>query len=142
MYDEKLDYDPIKKYGGELCSVFYQIYYDGFCQYCNLQYCHHSVLPPGPEYQVKFFSKAWSWWILFSMTYCFSKRYSLKKMPQNLMDIKLNYVFALILSQVFVYDQTKNVFIGIFYESLGPEKAFKIWWLGFLMDNFLSQCKF
>ena len=69
--------------------------------------------------------------ILLSMTYCFSKRYSLKKRPHNLMDIKLNYVFALILSQVFVYDQTKNVFIGIFYESLGPEKAFKIWWLGF-----------
>ena len=53
MYDEKLDYDQFKKYGGELCSVFYQIYYHGFCQYCNLQYCPHSLLPPGPEYQVK-----------------------------------------------------------------------------------------
>ena len=58
------------------------------------------------------------------------------------MDIKLiNYINALILSQVFVYDQTKNVFIGIFYEYLRPERAFKIWWLGFLMEN-LGQCKF
>ena len=55
------------------------------------------------------------------------------------MDIKLNYVFALILSQVFVYDQTKNVFLGLFYESLGPQKAFQIWWFGFLVEN-LGYC--
>ena len=56
------------------------------------------------------------------------------------MDIKLNYVFALILTQVFVFDQTKNNLLGIFHESLGPQKAFQIWWMGFLMEN-LGQCK-
>lgn len=51
------------------------------------------------------------------------------------MDIKLNYVYALILSQVFVFDQTKNVLLGIFHESLGPHKSFQIWWFGFLVEN-------
>ena len=55
------------------------------------------------------------------------------------MDIKLNYVYALVVSQVVLFDQTKNVFIEIFYESLGPEKAFHIWWLGFLVEN-LGWC--
>ena len=55
------------------------------------------------------------------------------------MDIKLNYVYALALSQVFVYDQTKNLLLGIFYESLGPQKAFHFWWTGFLVEN-LGQC--
>ena len=59
----------------------------------------------------------------------------MKKTPLNLMDIKLNYVYALALTQIFVYDQTKNFLLGIFHESLGPQKAFQFWWMGFLVEN-------
>ena len=65
----------------------------------------------------------------------FRKRYGIKKVNQNILGIKLNYFYVIILNQALVFDQIKQSLIETFYDTLSLETAFQYFWLGFVMDN-------
>ena len=65
-----------------------------------------------------------------------SKRFAIRKISTNLLDLKLHYGYAvaLIVGAVLV-DQGKHILLEIFYWRLGPDAAFHIWLLVFLLEN-------
>ena len=66
----------------------------------------------------------------------FSKHFAIKKISTNLLDLKLHYGYAvaLVVGTVLV-DQGKHILLEIFYWRLGPDAAFHIWILVFLLEN-------
>ena len=65
-----------------------------------------------------------------------SKHFAIRKKSTNLLDLKLHYCYAvaLIVGTVLV-DQGKHILLEIFYWRLGPDAAFHIWILVFLLEN-------
>ena len=65
-----------------------------------------------------------------------SKRFAIRKISTNLLDLQLHYGYAvaLIVGTVLV-DQGKHILLEIFYWRLGPDTAFYIWILVFLLEN-------
>ena len=57
------------------------------------------------------------------------------------MDIKLQFWYTSLLNQIGFIDQVMNIFLQIFYEKIGPNNAFKIWWSVFLLEN-IGECKY
>ena len=63
------------------------------------------------------------------------KRYCISKRQQNLIDLKLQYLFTnLMVLGVFV-DQLKNAFLQVHSKSLGQDMTFNIWWIQFYFEN-------
>ena len=65
----------------------------------------------------------------------FRKRYGIKKVDQNLLGIKLNFFYVIILNQALVFDQIKQTIIETYYDTLTLETAFHYFWLGFVINN-------
>ena len=57
------------------------------------------------------------------------------------MDIKLQCWYTLLLNHLNPIDQVMNIFLQTFYEKIGPNNAFKIWWSVFLLEN-IGECKY
>ena len=68
-------------------------------------------------------------------------KYDIIKSYQNIMDIKLQFFYTLLLNQTNVIDQVMNIFLQIFYEKIGPNDAFSLWWSVFLFEN-IGQCRY
>ena len=51
------------------------------------------------------------------------------------MDIKLQFWYTSLLNQIGFIDQVMNILLQIFYEKIGPNNAFELWWSVFLFEN-------
>ena len=69
----------------------------------------------------------------------FRHKYSIIKSYQNIMDIKLQFCYTLLLNQTIVLNAGMNIFLQIFYEQIGPDNAFELWWSVFLFEK-IGQC--
>ena len=65
----------------------------------------------------------------------FRKKYAIKKIHQNLLGIRLNYVYAMVINQTSLFHDFKQILIEIFYNSLDLKQAYYYFWLGFLVEN-------
>ena len=68
-------------------------------------------------------------------------KYDIIKSNQNIMDIKLQFCYTLLLNQTIVLINVTSIFLQIFYEKIGPNDAFLLWWSVFLFDN-IGQCRY
>ena len=55
------------------------------------------------------------------------------------MDIKLQFWYTSLLNQIGFIDQVMNILLQIFYEKIGPNNAFDIWWSVSLIEN-IGEC--
>ena len=66
----------------------------------------------------------------------FSKNYEIKKTCQNLLDLRLHFVYSLAWTTNSLFlDQVKHILLEALYEWLGKEAAFHIWMSVFLLEN-------
>ena len=67
--------------------------------------------------------------------YCdFRKFYPVRKIQLNLIDIKIQFIYPnFVIYRVFI-DQGLNVLFQLYYNDLGPEIIFKIWWTTFFLE--------
>ena len=87
------------------------------------------------RYYIQHFKKNFHVFSLFKKSSFFRKRYGIKKVNQNLLGIKLNYLYVIILNQALMFDQIKQSIIETYYDTLTLETAFHYFWLGFVIDN-------
>ena len=66
-------------------------------------------------------------------------KYDIIKSNQNIMDIKLQFCYTLLLNQTIVLINVTSIFLQIFYEKIGPNNAFELWWSVFLFEK-IGQC--
>ena len=66
----------------------------------------------------------------------FSKKYCVVLRPENLMSIKLNYVYGSFQIFFVIGDQVKNILLEANFEHFGPEKTFFYWFLVFCVEDF------
>ena len=52
------------------------------------------------------------------------------------MDLKLQSLFVNLMIIEVILDQVKNILIQKYYEQLGLENVFFLWWLSFYFENF------
>ena len=69
------------------------------------------------------------------MVFILSLKHAIRKSYQNIMDMKLQFWYTILLNNLIVIDQVMNIFIQLFYENIGPKNAFEIWWSMFLFEN-------
>ena len=69
------------------------------------------------------------------LLFVFRKKYGIKKVNHNLLGIKYNYFYVIILNQALVFDQIKNLLIETYYDTLTLETAFHYFWLGLVIEN-------
>ena len=72
---------------------------------------------------------------LSKSTFVFRKKYNIKKSFFNIIDIKLHFLYTILLNCLTVMDQIVNLYIETYYQNLGPFKAFDIWWSTFVWQN-------
>ena len=70
---------------------------------------------------------------------CLRKKYAIQKRQQNLIDLKLQFSFTIIMTLFIFIDHLKNLYLQENSEDLGPEKSFKIWWHQFYFENISMQ---
>ena len=78
---------------------------------------------------------------LSKSTFVFRKKYNIKKSFFNIIDIKLHFLYTILLNCLNPIDQIVNLYIQSYYQNLGPFRAFNIWWLTFVWEN-LGECQF
>ena len=66
--------------------------------------------------------------------YNFRKKYAIPRRSHNMIGMKCNCIYALLLNQVNAFDQIKQLILEYFYEDIGIESAFQYWWSGFLVN--------
>ena len=65
----------------------------------------------------------------------FRKFHAIPKVDWNLMDLKLQSLFVNLMIIEVILDQVKNILIQNYYEQLGLENVFFLWWLSFYFEN-------
>ena len=64
-----------------------------------------------------------------------SKSFQIKKTPKSLLDLKVHYIYSMYLTlMTIIIDQMKHIALELFYDRLGPETAFHIWLLFFVLE--------
>ena len=63
------------------------------------------------------------------------KRYCISRRQQNLIDIKLQYLFSNLMAMGVFVDQLKNAYLQVHSRTLGPDMTFTIWWIQFYFEN-------
>ena len=53
----------------------------------------------------------------------------------NLLDLKLQYTFCMVMVYEVFFDQVKNILLQAYYDHLGLDTVFNAWWLSFLIEN-------
>ena len=67
--------------------------------------------------------------------FCFRKKYNIKKSFFNLIDIKLHFLYTILLNSIPPMDQIVNLYIETYYQNLGPFRSFNLWWSSFVLEN-------
>ena len=63
------------------------------------------------------------------------KHFQIKRTPKSLIDLKVHFIYAMCLTLTsLMVDQMKHFALELFYDWLGPETAFHIWWLFFILE--------
>ena len=76
------------------------------------------------------------------LLFCLRKKYAdIPKKMCNIIDIKLNFWYTCLLNHMMIGDQFMNLYIQVFYPTIGPVKAFYFWWSVFVFEN-LGDYKF
>ena len=73
--------------------------------------------------------------LVVTVYYFFRKKYGIKKVNQNLLGIKSNFLYVIILNQALLFNQIKQLLIETYYDTLTLETASQYSWLGFVIDN-------
>ena len=63
------------------------------------------------------------------------KKYDIQKKICNIIDIKLHFLYTFLLNNINIGDQFMNLYIQIFYPTIGPIEAFDLWWSVFVFEN-------
>ena len=71
----------------------------------------------------------------FFMVFILSLKHAIRKSYQNIMDIKLQFWYTILLNNLVCIDAVIFIFIQLFYENIGPKNAFEIWWYMYLFEN-------
>ena len=71
--------------------------------------------------------------VLINQLFCLREKYDIKKHAFNIIDIKLQFVYTFLLNLQF--DQFLNLYLHLYYENIGPLKAFNLWWSYFVLEN-------
>ena len=53
----------------------------------------------------------------------------------NLVDMMLQFIICNLFILRLFLDQGLNIFIQTYYNEIGKENAFNIWWLGFYLED-------
>ena len=53
----------------------------------------------------------------------------------NLIDMMLQFIICNLFILRLFLDQGLNIFIQSYYDEIGKENAFNIWWLGFYLED-------
>ena len=53
----------------------------------------------------------------------------------NLIDMMLQFIICNLFILRLFLDQGLNIFIQTYYNEIGKENAFNIWWLGFYLED-------
>ena len=66
-----------------------------------------------------------------------SKLYGIPKRQQNVLDMKLHYIYGMALATSVQLDQVKHLLleVWIWHGWMDPHKAFTYWVLGFVIEN-------
>ena len=62
-------------------------------------------------------------------------KYDIKRKFHNIIDIKVHFCYTILLNHMMNVDQFMNFYIQIYYPSIGPIKAFDLWWSVFVFEN-------
>ena len=67
----------------------------------------------------------------------YSKLYGIPKRQQNVVDMRLHYLYGMALSSSVIMDQVKHILLelGIWHGWMDPDEAFTYWVLGFVIEN-------
>ena len=71
-----------------------------------------------------------------SVFFYFSKKYYVVLRQENLMSIKLNYIYGSFQIFFVIFDQVKNILLEANYAHLGPETTLYYWHLEFCIEDF------
>ena len=66
------------------------------------------------------------------------KHHIIKRRNVNVLDLKLQYAYGMLVTAFLVLDQIKQVFMELYYNLLGPDSAFFYWILGHVVENLSS----
>ena len=69
----------------------------------------------------------------------FRKYHVIKRRNVNILDLKLQYTYGMLVTTFMVLDQVKQIFLEFYYDFLGPNSAFFYWILGFFVENLGSR---
>ena len=76
----------------------------------------------------------------------YSKLYGIPKRQQNVVDMRLHYMYGMALSSSVIMDQVKHILLelGIWHGWIDPHESFTYWVVGFVIENLGedSVCKF
>ena len=71
--------------------------------------------------------------VLINQLFHLRKKFDIKKRVSNIIDIKLHFVYTFLLNVQL--DQWLNIYLHLYYENIGPLKAFNLWWSYFVFEN-------
>jgi hypothetical protein len=69
------------------------------------------------------------------------KRYRLQRKPQNLIGIKTNWLYALIITESTVLKQLKIFVLEYYYNSMELDTVFYYWWIGHVFMDHIGKVK-
>ena len=69
------------------------------------------------------------------MFFYYRKFHAIRKIQLNLLDLKLQYTFCMVMVYEVFFDQVKNILLQAYYDHLGLDTVFNSWWLSFLIEN-------
>ena len=73
-------------------------------------------------------------WFFYTSAHRQVKKYRIPKTRINLMTMKHQSQYLTILILVLAFDQLLQIFFQMFYDELGVENAFTIWWISHLLE--------
>ena len=74
------------------------------------------------------------------MNLIFRKYFAIQKISNNLLTLKLHFIYALVLSVfALLVDQIKHIVLEVFSDQIGPGDAFYLWLLYFPLE-YLGLC--
>ena len=74
------------------------------------------------------------------MNLIFRKYFAIQKISNNLLTLKLHFIYALVLAVfALLLDQIKHIVLEVFSDKIGPGDAFYLWLLYFPLE-YLGLC--
>ena len=69
------------------------------------------------------------------MDLLFRKCHVIRRRNVNVLDLKLQYAYGMVVTAFLGFHQIKHIFLELYYDLLGPNSAFCYWILGHLIEN-------